>query len=419
MKKYLVGFMVALAVMPLFAGAAGLPSLTVRSAPHSLQIDETGTWQIGINYPTNNIGTSSFYAVWGDESTPPTQFPYVGPNNTSGADDAAKFYHAYEKSGSYQPRFYVVNQQGQTASLSTIVNVGNGSQPSVSVTVNGSDDSLVRIPSGMDVRIAWSAEDATSCSVSDGNGYNSNGNSPESSIVVHSPVNATYTVTCSNAVKNTSKSITIVVIPSASSSSSAFTSHGKVPPAGYEDEVLTNIQTYQNPFPDTDMHQLGGRAAAELYRRAVIGGFPDGQFKGEREVNRAEAAKFLLLAEDYQVGEANHSLFPDVMDNQWYTKYVIAAAKLGIINGYPDGTFKPADQVNTAEFLKMLSLTFGLQLHMTYSYSDVSSGDWFAPYAGIAQRYNLFPCRTTALNPETPLSRQDVAVAIYQYLSQR
>lgn len=200
----------------------------------------------------------------------------------------------------------------------------------------------------------------------------------------------------------------------------AVATQPSVPPAGYEDTVLTNIGTYQNPFPDTDMSQLGGKAAAELYRRAVIGGFPDGQFKGEQPVNRAEAAKFLLLARFGTVDDvSNSNRFPDVLDNQWYTKFVVTAASKGIISGYPDGTFKPADQVNTAEFLKMLSLTFGLQLNMSYSYNDVSANDWFAPYTGIAQKYVLFPSRSTTLHPETPLSREDVAVAIYQYLLNR
>jgi hypothetical protein len=196
-----------------------------------------------------------------------------------------------------------------------------------------------------------------------------------------------------------------------------------VPPAGYEDEVLTNIEVYKNPFPDTDMNDVSGKAAAELYRRAIIGGFPDGQFKGDRPVNRAEAAKFLLLASSYQVGEASNSLFPDVMNGQWYTKFVIAAAKLNIISGYPDGMFRPANQVNTAEFLKMMSLTFGLQKGLPYSYPDVSATDWFAPYAGFAQQYHLFPSRSAPgvdyLYPERALTREEVAVAIYQYLSQR
>ena len=192
------------------------------------------------------------------------------------------------------------------------------------------------------------------------------------------------------------------------------------PPAGYEDEVLVNIDAYSNPFPDTSISDLSGKAAAELYRRAIIGGYPDGEFKGYRDVNRAEAAKFLLLARYGDVDDVrNNGRFPDVLDGQWYTKYVITAADKGIISGHPDGTFRPANTVNTAEFLKMLSLTFGLQLNMQHSYADVSSQDWFAPYAGIAEKHDLFPSRSLHLSPGDPLTREEVAVAIYQYLQNR
>ena len=192
------------------------------------------------------------------------------------------------------------------------------------------------------------------------------------------------------------------------------------PAAGYEDEVLTNYIEYSNPFPDTNINTLAGEASAELYRRAVIGGFPDGEFKGTRDVNRAEAAKFLLLARYGTVADVpNNGNFPDVLDGQWYTKYVVIAADKGIISGHPDGTFRPADTVNTAEFLKMLSLTFALQLNLSHSFSDVLSQDWFASYAGIAEKYDLFPGRSAYLNPGDPLTREEGAVTIYQYLQNR
>ena len=194
-----------------------------------------------------------------------------------------------------------------------------------------------------------------------------------------------------------------------------------IPPAGYEDEVITNFATYSNPFPDTNIASTEGKAAAELHRRAVIGGFPDGEFKGGRNVNRAEAAKFLLLARGTQVQElTNNGKFWDVKDGEWYTKYVMTAAQKGVISGHPDGSFKPADTVNTAEFLKMLTLAFNLQKNMSYSYTDINSSDWFAQYAGVANKYNLFPKRTASqLQPSRHLSRDEVAVAIYQYLLNR
>lgn len=193
-----------------------------------------------------------------------------------------------------------------------------------------------------------------------------------------------------------------------------------LPPAGYEDEVITSFDVYQSPFSDVDLDLIDGYAAAELYRRGVIGGYPDGEFKGWKEVNRAELAKFLLLARYGSVaGISNNGKFPDVLDGQWYVPFVVTAANLGIINGHPDGTFKPADTVNTAEFLKMLTLTFNLETNLDYSYTDVNSNAWYAQYSGIAEKYNLFPLRDDKLYPDLPLNRGVVALAIYQYLKNR
>ncbi len=193
---------------------------------------------------------------------------------------------------------------------------------------------------------------------------------------------------------------------------------GFEPPAGFEGEVIT-LST-RNPFPDMDASSLEGIAAADLYKRAVIGGFPDGEFKGKRSVNRAEAAKFLLLASGIDVQELeNKGRFKDIPEGQWYVKYVMTAAEMGIIGGYSDETFRPANTVNTAEFLKMLSLAFRAKLNLDHTYRDVPEDAWFAKYAGMAKTYELFPKRKYNLLPAKELTRNEVAVAIYQYLVNR
>ncbi len=190
-----------------------------------------------------------------------------------------------------------------------------------------------------------------------------------------------------------------------------------LPPAGFEEEVIVNQEVMLSPFPDANIQTLEGKAAADLYKRAVIGGFPDGEFKGYRGVNRAEAAKFLLTAKLGTVSDRQFSgRFRDVLSGEWYVKYVETAASLGVINGYSDGSFRPGNPVNTAEFLKMLTLTFDLPTGMHHKYTDVSSDDWFDMYAGTAYRYELFPGRGTSLRPGSELTRGEVAIAIYRYL---
>lgn len=189
---------------------------------------------------------------------------------------------------------------------------------------------------------------------------------------------------------------------------------------GYEDDVVT--AKAKNPFSDTDMNTLVGQAAAGLHALGIIGGYADGTFKGDRPVNRAEAAKFLLLSR-YSSSALqeirNEGKFWDVLDGQWYTRFILNAYLKGLMSGYPDGSMGPGKNVNTAEFLKMLSLNFALPLNLSYSYVDVTRDAWFAPYAGIAVKYNLFPERKGKLYPANELTRAEVAVALYQYLSKK
>jgi hypothetical protein len=182
------------------------------------------------------------------------------------------------------------------------------------------------------------------------------------------------------------------------------------PPAGFEKEVTT-----ENPFTDIDPKTEKGKAALYLYEHAIAGGYPDGEFKGWRLVNRAEASKFLLngLGITTNLSLKNDGRFSDVQEREWYVPYVIESANRGIVKG-DDGkkTFRPADGVNTAEFLAMLARTFELETGFTHEYTDVGEGDWYKHFAGIAWKYGLFLDRGGSLLPEKALTRDEVANSI-------
>ena len=185
------------------------------------------------------------------------------------------------------------------------------------------------------------------------------------------------------------------------------------PRAGFEDVVLTSNSSTSNRFYDLSESTPVAAAANFLAEKGVVGGYSDGTFQPKAAINRAETAKFILLAKLGQVPDmSNGGSFKDVLDGQWYTKYVVQAASMGIIAGYPDHTFGPEKEVNTAEFLAMLTRTFNLLESAPSTYDDVPTDAWFAPYAAIAQKYNLLPDRTTSLNPDAPITREEAAIAI-------
>lgn len=113
----------------------------------------------------------------------------------------------------------------------------------------------------------------------------------------------------------------------------------------------------------------------------AISGYPDGTFKPNRTLNRAEFLKIALASyPKIRVSPSDaEACFPDVSEDDWFSQYVCLAKKRGIIKGYPDGDFKPARTVNYAEALKMLSEIYE---YVAYSAPDEP---WYAGYVRAAQ----------------------------------
>ena len=173
------------------------------------------------------------------------------------------------------------------------------------------------------------------------------------------------------------------------------------------------------PFPDVDSHTLEGSSALYLAAKGIVSGFPDGTFRGEVPVNRAEAAKMLMIASGQPLIAGLTSPFEDVADSAWYAPYIVNAQYLDIVSGFPDGTFHPARGVNRAEFLKMATRIFELPEKLPYGFTDFHAGEWFRIYAGVAWHYHTFPHERTdkILAPGRVMTRDDFAVALGQILT--
>lgn len=90
-----------------------------------------------------------------------------------------------------------------------------------------------------------------------------------------------------------------------------------------------------------------------LASKGIINGREAGIFDPQGIVTRAEFAKMLTIAFDVVDENATYS-FTDVNSTDWYSQYVASATKVGIINGYPDGTFKPNNSISRLEMAVMV-----------------------------------------------------------------
>src|SRR5690554_3736890 len=69
------------------------------------------------------------------------------------------------------------------------------------------------------------------------------------------------------------------------------------------------------------------------------------------------------------------SIRPSDIEGCWAEEAILALVNEGIITGYPDGTFKPEDPVTRAEFSKMIAKAFAIRTAGEPVFSDIE-GNW-------------------------------------------
>lgn len=125
----------------------------------------------------------------------------------------------------------------------------------------------------------------------------------------------------------------------------------------------------------------------ELMDWGVIKGYPDGTYRPGNLINRAEMAKIAVILFSIPLSDSvTSNPFPDVSKDAWFAPYVAAAKEAGVIDGYPDGNFKPAGFVNRAEAMKILTIASGVSLSNVTSanFPDVASREWYSPYVNFS-----------------------------------
>ncbi len=152
----------------------------------------------------------------------------------------------------------------------------------------------------------------------------------------------------------------------------------------------------------------------ELRRKGVIQGFPGNLFKPEQQVTRAEALKIILLVFEIPIQQTATSSFSDIHPNDWYISIVETAKNHGIINGYPDGTFKPNDAINRAEISKIILETGNADVPPVSEskFSDVPLDAWFCAYVHEADIREMFVLIGNIFLPNQAVTRGEMCRAI-------
>jgi len=114
--------------------------------------------------------------------------------------------------------------------------------------------------------------------------------------------------------------------------------------------------------------------------RGLMNGYPDGTFRPGGELSRAEAATVLVRMNG--LTGTGSATFTDLPQGHWARNYVALAADRNIINGYPDGTFGPGRPLSRAEAVALLVRADGRNLNplQHQRFTDVPEWHWAFNY---------------------------------------
>ena len=146
-----------------------------------------------------------------------------------------------------------------------------------------------------------------------------------------------------------------------------------------------------NEYTDVKDGDWYNNAISTLSNAGIVSGYPDGTFRPNAPITRAEMSKIIAL---FAKLDKTNDRFTDIAGH-WAEAYIRLAAGNGWIEGYPDGSFRPNQSITRAETVTMINRVLErvpseedhlLSERVMLTFPDCKSGDWF--YIAIQEATN-------------------------------
>ncbi|ARI76120.1 S-layer homology domain-containing protein [Halobacillus mangrovi] len=141
--------------------------------------------------------------------------------------------------------------------------------------------------------------------------------------------------------------------------------------------VFTGTASASSTFQDVDQVPWAVEEIEYLHDQGIVQGYGDGRFGPEDNITRAQAALMLVNAL-YPNEQANQApAFSDVSGDNFYANAIALANEKGLISGYPNGTFKPSESITRAEAAVIIDNAYDVErAGGAVEFSDVASIKW-------------------------------------------
>ena len=153
---------------------------------------------------------------------------------------------------------------------------------------------------------------------------------------------------------------------------------------------------------------------------AYIKGYPNGNFKPDATITRAEAASIfyrLLTDTTRKTYTTTYNTFKDVPAKAWYNTAVSTMAKLGIVNGDANGYFRPSDPITRAEIAAMIARCDGSYYGSSYTNFSDAKGHWASSYIARAYELGWINGYGTTYAPDKYISRAETVAILNRVLN--
>ena len=157
------------------------------------------------------------------------------------------------------------------------------------------------------------------------------------------------------------------------------------------EESRSQFWATENRYSDVSAGRWYNNAVSTMTRAGIVNGYPDGTFRPNAPITRAEMAKIIAL---FAKLEPSAERFPDAAGH-WAEAYIRLAAGNGWIEGYPDGTFRPNQSITRAETVTMIDRVLErvpkdesrlLPHSAMLTFPDCRPGQWF--YIAVQEAAN-------------------------------
>ncbi|GKV70501.1 hypothetical protein NCCP2716_29990 [Sporosarcina sp. NCCP-2716] len=148
--------------------------------------------------------------------------------------------------------------------------------------------------------------------------------------------------------------------------------------------IITPAASAATDFTDVNKSTSFYSEIQFLVDNEIISGYYDGSFKPQKNVTRGEAA--IMIGRMMELdGTKRATKFKDVPKSHSGSGYIASAVSEGVISGYPDGTFRPNQQISRGDMAIILARAFDLNFQPHYKFSDVTPGmKAYHPVLGLA-----------------------------------